>query len=305
MRTGESIGFSTKLGTFFADQHRLFTSHLVSEGMLTYNEATLLGALHEAGSALAAEPLVNFLMLSSRTVRSMLLDLEDKEFIAKLADPIDGRFMLVELTERGREAIESTVADLFYLMKEAYWEALPESDFDSILKMEMRRDVNKLRGCAVVPFGEVARTTLAIPSDFFVFWRVVVERWSCQVRVVSRLSLGDFRVLRYLDECGPLGPSVVADALSMQRSSLSLSKKRLIERGLVSERRSGIDGRRMELVCEAQGKRLSKRLFDELDQITRDVHSGMSEEDASVVEAWYARMCSNMKRRAKASLSPS
>lgn len=299
MRNGESIGFSTKLGTFFADQHRLFASHLTSEGILTYNEMTLLGALHEAGAPLAAEPLVEFLMLSSRTVRSMLLDLEDKGLVSKSVDPADGRFLLAEPTGCGREAVESTISDVFFLMKEAYWEALPESDFDSILKMEMRRDVNKLRGFAVEPFGEVARTSLPIPSDFFVFWRVVVDRWSDQVRLAADLSLGDFRVLRYLDECGPLGPSAVANALSMQRSALSLSKKRLIERGLISERRSGLDGRRTELVCTTQGSRLSKRLFGKLDRITRDVHSGMSEEDASVVDAWYARMCSNMKRRSR------
>ena len=258
MRTGESIGFSTKLGTFFADQHRLLTSHLISEGVLTYNEVTLLGALHEVRAPLAAEPLVDFLMLSPRTVRSMLLYLEDRGLVSKLADPTDGRFMLVEPTEQGLEAIESTVSDLFHLMKEAYWETLPESDFDSVLKMEMRRDVNMLRGFVVDPFGEVARTTLPIPSDFFVFWRVVAERWSCLVRSASNLSLRDFRVLRYLDECGPLGPSAVANALSMQRSSLSLSKKRLIDGGFVSERRSGLDGRRTEIVCTARGKRLSQ-----------------------------------------------
>ena len=296
MRIGDSIGFSVRLCTFFAEQDRLFTGYLRAEGQLVYSELTLLCAMHEAVQPLALEPLAELLMLSPRTVRSMLLDLEDKGFVSKLNDPEDRRFMLVRLTEHGRTVTERANRDIYLLMKESLWEALPESDFEDVLKKGMRHDVNHIRGFAVEPFGDLPHTDLPISVDHFIFWRIIVDRWTRTLRDESDLSLNDFCVLYYLSECEKLISSEIADALLLPRSALSLCKSHLLESTLVSEQEEEGDGRKVVLSCTPQGKHLAKQMFEKLDALTRDIHSGMAEEDSGVVSAWYARMFSNMRK---------
>lgn len=299
MKRGESIGFSTRLCTFFAEQDRIFSNYVRAKGQLTYSELTLLAALHEAQSVVGFKPLSDYLMLSPRTVSAMLLSLEDRGLVTKYDDPTDGRYMQVGLSNSGRITTEEFVSGIYALIKELLWEALPESDFSDVLKVSIRNCVNSLRGFTVDPFGNTAHTDLPISADHFILWRVIVDRWSQAVKKKSALSLNDFRTLYYVYECGKLSSGEIADALFLPRSALSLCKKHLLARGLLQQQTCSQDKRRLLLSCTPKGKQRAKSTFELLDEITRDAHSSMSEEVSYLVNAWYARMFSNMQRLRK------
>lgn len=299
MSYADSIGFSIRLYAFFAEQDRMLNSSLHSEGRISYSELSLMQSLYEVNEPVALEPIAQLLMFHTRTVRQMMLDLEDKGFVVKQNDPADGRFMLSRLSEKGRAETEKSVTDCYQLMRESLWEALPESDMQESLKVNMRQCVNHIRGFTVELFGERPRTDLPIAVDHFIFWRVVVDRWMRIVRKSCDLSLNDFCVLRCLFERGTMIPSEVAADLLLPRSVLSLCKRHLSERAFLVEHEGKDDGREIFLTCTPEGERIAEEVFALLDEATREAHRGMSEEDTDLVNAWYARMFRNMWRAHK------
>ncbi len=290
----DSVGFSVRLYAFFAEQDRLFSECLHESVTLSTTELSLMCALYEANIPLPPEPLSQLLMLKLRTVRQMLLILEDRELVTKTSSSNDARYMLASLTSEGLQITEELTADIYQTMKEHFWSALPESDFEDTLKASMRECVNNVRGFEVEPFGNTASTKLPIACDHFVFWRTIMDRWRQTVRSWCRLNLNDYCVLELLSEDGEMGFSELSQALLMPKNILSLSKKHLAEQELILEKEDASDARRLTLSITDRGKATICGLFEKLDEITRSFHDSLDPDTRDVVQAWYARMFRNM-----------
>lgn len=295
MRQTSSIGFSIRLQAFISKHMRRQRDYLRNVHQLAYGEFAMLYAMLDAGAPLAVEPLAEFLMLKTRTVRQMLLAMEDRGLVAKRSDPGDNRRMVSSLTEAGEAAVRSAAYECFLRFEKPLWRNLAEAEFEEVLGSDMRSCVNHIRGRAVEPFEDGARAKASpVPVDHFVFWRVVTDRWAQAVREECGLSLNAFCLLRCLYEQGALHPSEAADMMLIPRSALSACKQELEGRGLIAEHGGRLDRRGVVLSCTQEGADAARRVFVPLDEMTRDFHSAMDEEGAAVVNAWYARMFVNM-----------
>ena len=80
---------------------------------LRYSAYAVLATLRASGAPFRMSPsrLQETLLLTSGGISNLLARLERKGWIARLADPLDGRAIIVELTEDGRRLVDRAMAD--------------------------------------------------------------------------------------------------------------------------------------------------------------------------------------------------
>lgn len=291
----DSVGYSVDLSVFYSAQSRVISSALKDQGNVSPGELTALLALYEVKRPVSAESLANFLFYDIRTVRNILLKLEDLELVSKTSDITDGRFFLARLTNAGTSASIQLACNVYNTVKEAFWKALPEDDFQKSMKINMRKCLNNLRGFPVDPFGEYPETDLPLEVDHLIYWRVAQERWGAITKQVAGLSHLDSTILQYI--CGHEGSCSkdVGHDLIVPKSAVSLGIHRLIDAGLVIDRADAYDGRSRSLFPTKKGKTICRKLFSALDDTTREFHMGVDKTDLDIIRAWYMRMIANMR----------
>lgn len=86
-----------------------FASHDLEGG-----EFDVLAALRRAGSPYALSPsqLITSNLVTSGTMTYRIDRLEEKKLVSRKPDPNDGRGVLVQLTEAGRNAVDAALTDL-------------------------------------------------------------------------------------------------------------------------------------------------------------------------------------------------
>ena len=296
MHKADSIGYSTDLCVFFSVQGRALSAYLKSTGEATMGGLTLLLAIREAESPVSAEQLADFLFLGVRTVRNMLLSFEDAGLVHKDSNQHDARVFTAALTDEGLAVTDRLASGVYEVLKRCFWEALPEEDFQEVMKSDMRLCLNCVRGCAVDPFGDHSKTVLPIEVDHLIFWRVVKDRWETIVRDKAEISLIGANVLHYVCEHDTSTISDIAQALISPKSAISLGVKRLREMGLLDKAACANDQRSNDIFPTERGVSLDRSLFALLDDETRAFHMGVKESDLGVIKAWYVRMFANMRR---------
>lgn len=299
MHKADSVGFSTDLYAFFSVQSRVLSSFLKKSGEVSMGELTILLAVYEAQRPVFVESLAEFLFFGVRTIRNMLLRLEDRGLIAKKADADDARIMCVLLTPEGDALVKQLACGLYDVLRKSFWNALPEEDFQEIMKSDMRRCLNNLRRDSVEPFGLQSNTDLPIEVDHLVFWRVVQEEWGSITRGKAGLSLAESCILHYVCERDRSCLSDVSHALMAPKSAVSLGTRRLEDFGLICRHVNVDDGRSSYLLPTDCGKSLDGKIFSLLDGATREFHMGIDEGDLDIIRAWYARMFANMRAMQK------
>lgn len=299
MHKADSVGFSTDLYAFFSVQGRVLSSFLKKSGEVSMGELTVLLAVYEAQRPISVESLAEFLFFGVRTIRKMLLWLEDKSLIAKYADADDARIMRVLLTPEGDALARRLACGLYDVLRRSFWNALPEEDFQGIMKSDMRRCLNNLRRNSVEPFGLQSNTDLPIEVDHLVFWRVVQEEWGLMTRRKAGLSLAESCILHYVCERDGSCSSDVSRALIAPKSAVSLGTRRLVDFELIRRHVNVDDGRSSYLLPTNRGRLLDEKIFSLLDSATREFHMGIDEDDLGIIRAWYARMFANMRAMQK------
>ena len=144
----------------------------------------------------------DFLFYGIRTVRNMLLSFEDTGLAHKDSNRYDARVFTVALTDEGLAVTDRLASGVYEVLKRCFWKALPEEDFQEVMKSDMRLCLNCVRGCAVGPFGDHSKTVLPIEVDHLVFWRVVKDRWEAIARDRAEISLMEANILHYVCEIG-------------------------------------------------------------------------------------------------------
>lgn len=295
MHKADSIGFSIDLYAFFSVQGRVLSSFLKKSGEVSMGELTILLAAYEASHPVSVNSLAEFLFFGVRTIRNMLLRLEEKGLISKSSDTKDARIMRVLLTPEGDALARQLACRLYDVLRKSFWNALPEEDFQGVMKGTMRRCLNNLRGGPIEPFGLRSDTDLPIEVDHFVFWRVVQERWGLITRRRAGLSLVESCILHYVCEHDGSCLSDVFRALTIPKSAVSLGTRHLVEFGLVCRCVNADDGRSSCILPTKRGRTVDGEIFVLLDSATREFHMGMDEVDLCIVRAWYMRMFANMR----------
>ena len=292
--------FSMQTSTVCYEHVKLVSRFLRERFGLRYNSFTILLCLLEAARPVGVGELSDYLMLSKGAVLALLLALEDDGLLIKTESSTDGRAMVCELSGSGRDMVADASRGVSNMLEKTFMAALPLEEFELFANIDAA--TSALRGHDVAGFGAEAPGTLALkergylfPSGHFVWWRVVVERWKACVREKCGRSFDEFRILELVDSLGGMVLKDVAASLRLQRSGLSVYKNSLVEAGLLVERPDPFDGRSTMVRCSSEGSRLVAELRGELDRIMRMGHIGLGPTQEIVLNAWYARMYSNMR----------
>jgi DNA-binding MarR family transcriptional regulator len=291
----ETVKFSLQLAAVFLAHRRSLSLFFRERYGLSYSEIAVSLALHEANAPVLLMPLTDYLMLSRKTVLTILDSLEAKRLILKKNYPADRRLMSICLTAQGKELADQALAGLNELVRDIFLVALPKEDFTRFMSGSIKSGIDALRGHpapkAFASYGD----SVIIGVDFLIYWRVLYDRWENIVRAESHLSFNSFRVAALLDESDNLSPFDIAEHLLAQRSEIAVCKTRLLSHGLIREKRDVSDGRRRILAITAKGHKLVRSMSARLDEITRKAHSHISDENRAVLNAWYYRMYSNLR----------
>jgi DNA-binding MarR family transcriptional regulator len=291
----EAIKFSLQLVAVFLGHRRSLSRFFKESHRLTYSEATLLLALHEADAPVLLAPLTDYLILAEKTVLAILASLEDRRLITKENCSKDRRLMSIRLTEQGKGVASQALRGLDELVRSVFMATLPEQDFERFMSGSIKSGVDDLRTHPAAEAFAANSADSVIGVDFLIYWRVLYDRWEKTACAESRLSFSSFRVLALLDDSGNLSPCNIADCLSMQRSGVTLCKNQLLADGLIRVERDAADGRRQGFAITEKGRELVRSVDARLDEVTRAAHSHISDDGTAVLNAWYYRMNSNLQ----------
>lgn len=293
MRQAEPVTLTSRSMTFIVGQKRLIDSILTSSG-LNYTEFCILLALLETQEAALVENLADFLILKPRTVISSLASLEEKGLIRKQDAGEGGRKMYIFLSENGRTRIEKTVREVNRQNAETLHGSLPTDELQRVMLPRIKYAVDKLRGHSsdAFPTRHCANSDLGI--DHFILWRALITQWTEEVHAIAGISLGEYRLLSLLLETGETNQSSACQRLMMQKSKVSDHKARLLKIALIEEAQAADDAREVLLHITKKGERTARRCESALKTTWENGHSGLSEEETLIVEAWYARMYGNL-----------
>lgn len=84
--------------------------------------------------------------------------------------------------------------------------------------------------------SRMAAASEALPVELPLIWNAMVNRWQTAVQDASGLAFSEYRILALLEDFGGLNPSDISDRLFIERSNVSLYKRRLIARGRCHDR---------------------------------------------------------------------
>lgn len=289
----ESITLNSHLMTFIVGQKRLIDSVLRPIG-INYTEFCVLFALLETSKPALTESLADYLILKPRTVLSALATLESKGLIFKQDAGEDNRKMLVSLASKGRAFTNETAEKVNAQNAKTLHDSLPAEDLRIVMLPRIKYAVDEFRGHSANAFLTHDPANPGLGVEHFIFWRVLLERWTEAVHQVAGLSLGEYRLLSLLLETNEMGQSAICRRLMMQKSKVSDYKTKLIKEKLIKENRGKVDARESLLCITAKGRRIARQCGDVLTKIWKDGHASLSDEEMLTVEAWYARMYGNL-----------
>lgn len=208
-------------------------------------------------------------MLERTTVRKILLGLEDRGCVWKVAAAGDGREMTCALTQKGLVLELQANKSVKQHLTRALLASLDEVE---LARSKMWATIDALRGCQVSGFGGIETRRSFLDLSFFLYWRILRESWSAVATQTGFPSLHAYRLLELLCECGAMGAGQAASLLAMSPSALSLVKRGLIRMGLVQEQPSTTDHRVVSCVATAAGSACMRKARPQFEAVTAQGH---------------------------------
>ena len=287
---GETIVFSRQMMTVIIEHVRLASRTIKESSGLSYNEFTLLYLLLDSSEPLSAETLADFLMIRKETASDLLLRMEDKHLIAKTPDDGDRRVMRCVLSRTGRSLTARSSAEVESALSKAFLHSMDDARRHLLIWNEMFRTCNFLRPHPLSLTPGSASSEHLFGPDYFVYWKAMVDLWSREAHESGGLSLAEYRVLDLLDELTRANPAEIAERLLLTRSAVSQAKSKLSQRELLSAAPDPFDGRGTILKISRSGAKLSGVLRKAMAAVAQSGHTGLSDDDIMMLNAWYMRM---------------
>lgn len=287
---GETIVFSRQMMTVIIEHVRLANRIIKESSGLSYNEFTLLYLLLDSSEPLSAETLADFLMIRKETATDLLLRMEDRHLIVKTPDDADRRVMHCVLSREGRSLTARSFAEVESALSEAFLHSMDDARRHLLIWNEMFHTCNFLRSHPLSLTPSPASSERLFGPDYFVYWKAMVDLWSREAHESGGLSLAEYRVLDLLDELTRANPAEIAERLLLTRSAVSQAKSRLSQRELLSAAPDPFDGRGTILKISRSGAKLSGVLRKAMAAVAQSGHTGLSDDDIMMLNAWYMRM---------------
>ena len=292
MAATEYVSFSPQICTVVLEHIKGITRFLKSGPGLTYYEFTVLLALHEAGNPVLLDGLCDYVMLKRGTLWHMLLALEDRGLIRKESDEHDARLMLISLSDKGVEMVATASQNLADYLANGFWPSLPILDFYQFMRESAKLSVDAVRGHSVPTFEKAAKSDYVINSGFFLLWATMVNEWEIAIKQHEPLTLNEYRILNLLEGVDSVSSKSIAQSLLVPLSLVSAGKRKLINKGFVEEAVNPFDARSKVLRLTPEARGVLGEIETSLDAATKASHEGIT-----VVNAWYMRMYSNIRKQ--------
>ncbi|NLG11259.1 MAG: winged helix-turn-helix transcriptional regulator [Coriobacteriaceae bacterium] len=299
MFTNATVLFSMQTTTVIYEHVRLASRLLKKNYDLGYNEFSVLFVLLRYGRPASVDELSNYLMLAKSTVLALLVNLDNRCLIHKENASDDHRLMACSLSSSGCELVSWATEDVGNMLRNRFMRSLPREEFQAFA--DISEDLDVLRGYSVLKLSrrEPAKTCGKIPSYWFsaehyIFWRVIVDRWTDVIKRYNSLSFDAFRILELVAAYGDMSLGTIANRLFMQKSGVTIYKNKLLKDNLLTQHPNPFDRRGLLVRCTAQGRLLAGKVRADLDEVMRSGHSSLTESEIIVLDAWYMRMYVNM-----------
>lgn len=292
----ERVGFSMPMAACTLGHRRVIKRVSNKRFELSYDGFATLFTLFAVGDGPAPclEDLRDYLMLSRKTMLSILSDLEARGLVSKLSDPDDHRKMRLRLTSTGRTLTAEALQAFDEIWETKLCASLPDEEFAHFMASgTIERSVAALRG-RDCPLSLPHANRRFYSIDHVVYWRAMSDGWARVARRTGDVTMAEFGILALLDDAGDLPTTSVIDALMVQRSVVSACTRALVARGLVVVSQDGSDGRRTTLSPTRDGRALARRLKRELVSFTQH-YDTPSDDSAAIINTWYSRMHANLR----------
>jgi|GEM_PF-4939585 len=112
-------------------------------GMAIQELEVLIRLTNEPEEKLRPSDLADKCVMSNSGCTRLLDRLEEKKYIKRTQHGIDRRGLVVELTKRGKQKLESVLPNHYLSLEENLWSVLTKTELDSLSKiMQKVRDAN-------------------------------------------------------------------------------------------------------------------------------------------------------------------
>lgn len=289
----EETLFSLQMSIVLVEHLRLMSRALRKQYQVTLSEYCTLLVLDSLENGTAGTTLGTFLVFRPGTVLTILSSLEDLGFIQKRSHPIDGRAMLVSLTNQGAALAQELAKEVNALMGATFWRSLSPSEYLAPLD-GLEAQLDRMRGFAMESALETKSSTAFKHALLFRTISLVVERWTDAVKTHSGLNLNEGRILLLLELYVVLTPSDIARKLHVKRSAVSCALRQLERQGSINTERDAEDGRSKTYRCTIEGLVLSRELLSALRKATLEAYGTYSNEAVLAFNMQHLRMYSDL-----------
>ncbi|MBR2836062.1 MAG: MarR family transcriptional regulator [Coriobacteriales bacterium] len=290
----ENVACTSQMITVILEHLRLIAKCVKQGYNLTYGELSLLVAMFEAKRPILVEPMADFLMLKRQTLWTMMLELEDRGILCKQSLHDDMRSMLCSFSPQGQVLTEQAIQDFNRLIEVVFMPSLSSKEHAEF-KDSVQYSNDALRGHTIPEELRPKPADLRFGAEYLVYWRAIAEVWE-KTTHESQFALTEYRMLQILDEYGTMYPADITQKLFIERSSVSVFKTKLIERGLLREACDPFDRRRSIVQPTKEGRTAFQTATYRLSEATRMAHTGLDDNGIMVVNVWYMRMYSNLRK---------
>ncbi len=288
------VTFTPQMVTVFVEHEAQIARVLKRDCDLTVTEFCIIRELYLSGGPVDGFNFADFLMLRRNSISMALSSLEDKGYITKSSSKTDRRKSRITVTEKGIDLTIKATRAIYEAQESSFWNDLtPDEERSGNLVASLV--LSSLRGKRQDDAAPLDKTHTPITPEFIVFCKAVPQMWIKTVKDSAGLSLSEFRILATMVSLKGSAYAIdLSRMLLLDRSTISASKDKLVEKGLIGESQDERDRRNSELRILPRGRQLFNDLNRKLQDVTNQMYSLCVPDYAEAINQWHLRMYKNM-----------
>lgn len=245
----EKAVFSPNLAAVVVDLHRRMSEAAMRESGLAYLPCCVLASMRSHGKAMLLSDVPGAGIVRENTIVAATAKLERAGLLVKRGSPDDRRVTVLYETDAGVHAVERAFDCMYRSLRETVWRGLDAEQVDTV----MQTFSATAPGLGIPACENTYAVHDRVSSAFPLVVAALIREWSRAAFEQAGVSLTGYRLLALLGAaCRPLPCFDIAEALMLDRSTVSVVIKPLQSRGMVRIGR-GTDGRQRIVALTDEG----------------------------------------------------
>lgn len=277
--------FTPDLVSVVVDLQRRSAACFDRECGVPYLPCCLLALLGASKDPMTISDFPRSMVASENTVVAAAIKLERAGLIEKAHCDSDRRIAVLRGIPEGNALAKRAFESAYRHLRATVWQWC--SDDDAARIVGAFREAAEALGLT----GRKERRAVhrCLTPSFFMAVAAIIRQW-VQTCAAAGVAFTEYRYLALLQSCGqPLSCSAAADALMVDRSTVSVVAKSLIDKGLGVCGR-GSDRRRRMISITESGKATAEFATSMLEDRTAALYAGADPSSTAAINALHARM---------------